>query len=197
MNEVESLVSASIPQQIWLKIVCQLVAERQDRVAILIDCSGSMYGEAMDSSRIASKRFIEQNISPNCSFAIFTAPGSYKPVAGPTNDPAQLNEAINNLIAVGNSSIQKQLQFARQALKSQGGIDVVVSDGHISEIEEAQKECDRIRKYGGRIFAISVGPSPDKDLLKTLCAAEEDYADAYDGLSIRHALNNILTRVNS
>ena len=164
-------------------------------VAIILDCSGSMYGEALDAAKIATKRFIEENINPNCSFAIFSAPGAYKAIAGPTNDPAELTKALNEVVAVGKSKIQRPLQAARRALKDRGSIFVIISDGHISEIEEAQKECARIRKNGGRIFGISVGPNPDKECIKSLCVAPEDYADAYDKLSIRHALNNILTRV--
>jgi molecular chaperone DnaK len=164
-------------------------------VAIILDCSGSMYGEALDAAKIATKRFIEENINPNCSFAIFSAPGAYKAIAGPTNDPAELNKALNEVVAVGKSKIQRPLQAARRALKDRGSIFVIISDGHISEIEDAQKECARIRKNGGRIFGISVGPNPDKECVKSLCVAPEDYADAYDKLSIRHALNNILTRV--
>ena len=74
---------------------------------------------------------------------------------------------------------------------------MVISDGYLSKIEETKKECAKIRKTGGRIFAISVGPNPDKESIKTLCVTEEDYAEAYDTLSIKHALNNILTRIES
>ena len=164
-------------------------------VAIILDCSGSMYGEALDAAKIATKRFIEKNINPNSSFAIFRAPGAYKAIAGPTNDPVELHKALNEVVAIGSSKMQRPLQAARRALKDRGSIFVIISDGHITEIEEAHAECERIRKNGGRIFAISVGPNPDKECIKKLCVAPEDYAEAYDTLSISHALNNILTRI--
>ncbi|MAA78530.1 MAG: molecular chaperone DnaK [Deltaproteobacteria bacterium] len=163
-------------------------------VAIIIDCSGSMYGEALESAKVATRRFIEKNMNPNCSFAIFKTQ-STKAIAGPTYDPAKLSKALNEVVAIGKSTLHRPLQAARRALKNRGSIFVIISDGYLSRAEDAQKECAKIRKTGGRIFAISVGPNPDKESIKSLCVTDEDYAEAYDTLSIKHALNNILTRI--
>ena len=165
-------------------------------IALILDCSGSMYGEALDAAKVAIKRFIESNISPNRSIAIFCSPGSSKPIAGPTNDPGLLLHALNDVVAIGNSDLHKSLYIARRALKERGAIFLLLSDGHIDDRAAVEKECTRIRKQGGRIFSISVGPNTDKAFLKSLCAAKEDYAEAYDQLSISHALNNILTQVD-
>ena len=165
-------------------------------IAIILDNSGSMYGEAFDSAKVACKRFIEKNVALNRSLAIFTTSGNNRPIAGPTNDPAILLQALNESVAIGDSDIYRPLHAARRALKDRGAIFVIFSDGHIKTTTETEKECSRIRKQGGRIFGISIGPNPNQAYIKSLCAATEDYSDAYEEISIKHALNNILTQVD-
>ena len=149
----------------------------------------------MDSAKVACKRFIEKHVALNRSLAIFSTSKSSRPIVGPTNDPAILIQALNECVAIGDSDIHRPLQAARRALKDRGAIFIIFSDGHIKTSVETEKECARIRKQGGRVFGVSVGPNPNQNYIKSLCVADEDYHDAYNEISIMHALNNILTRV--
>ena len=164
-------------------------------IAVIVDSSGSMYGEPMDAARIAVKRFVESSLKPYRTMALFSYPGSGRPNAGPGNDPNQFITAVDGLIPIGESSLHKSLFVARKGLKDRGGIYVIVSDGKVDDTEAVLKECERIRKQGGRIFTIGVGPAVDKTFLKELCAAEKDYFDAFQSLDISHALINIVTEI--
>ena len=43
-------------------------------IAVVVDCSGSMYGEPMEAARIAIRRFTEQVLKPYRTMAIFASP---------------------------------------------------------------------------------------------------------------------------
>ncbi|MEC7985429.1 MAG: VWA domain-containing protein, partial [Myxococcota bacterium] len=165
-------------------------------IAVIMDCSGSMYGEALDAAKVSTNRFIEENIRSNRSIAIFTSPGGTKPVAGPHNDPRILSKALNELVAIGSTDIAKSILIARRNLKEKGTIFIILSDGIVDDPSAVERACNKVRKQGGRIFCIGVGPNVNRAFLQKICASKEDYADAYDPLSISHALNNIITQVD-
>ena len=151
----------------------------------------------MEAARIAVKRFVESALKPYRTMALFSFPGSAKPNAGPGNDPNQFYTAVDGLMPIGESSLHKSLFVARKGLKDRGGIYVIVSDGKVDDAESVLKECDRIRKQGGRVFTIGVGPAVEKEFLKEICAAEKDYFDAFQALDISHALVNIVTEITT
>jgi len=165
-------------------------------IAVIVDSSGSMYGEPMEAARIAIRRFTEQVLKPYRTMAIFASPGSPKPIAGPGNSPNQFYSALSGLLAIGDTAIQKAIFAARKTLKDRGGIYVLVSDGKFDDPDAVQKECERVRRQGGRIFVIGVGPAAEKDVLRQLCATERDYFDAYQTIDISHALINIVTDIS-
>lgn len=164
-------------------------------IAVIVDCSGSMYGEPMEAARIAIRRFTDQLLKPNRTMAIFAHPGAAKPVVV-TSNPNDVYPILGNLIPIGDSAIQRALMLARKALKDRGGIYIIVSDGKVENEEPIRKECERIRKFGGRVFTIGVGPAVEKDFLLQLCATPKDYFDAYEAVDISHALVNIVTDIS-
>jgi molecular chaperone DnaK len=164
-------------------------------MAVIVDCSGSMFGEPMEAARIAIRRFTEQLLKPYRTMAIFTHPGSAKPMVASSN-PNDIYPVLGNLIPIGDSGLQRALLIARKSLKDRGGLYIVISDGKLENQEGILKECDRIRRQGGRIFCIGVGPAVEKDFLTQLCATEKDYFDAYEAVDISHALVNIVTDIS-
>ena len=101
-------------------------------IALLVDCSGSMYGQSISEARRAAKTFIERTLSDtgNRKVSVVAFPGGLKtPV---TNNQAVVMDALAGLSPIGSTPMALGLAQARAALKQSTGVQkvyVVLTDG--------------------------------------------------------------------
>jgi len=89
-------------------------------IALLMDCSGSMYGQSITEARRAAQAFIDRTLSGSQprKVSVVAFPGGLKtPV---TSNPSMVMDAISKLSPIGSTPMALGLAQARAALKQSG-----------------------------------------------------------------------------
>jgi molecular chaperone DnaK (HSP70)/uncharacterized protein YegL len=166
-------------------------------IALLIDCSGSMYGSSIAEAKKAAKAFVSRTLTGNRHFSVVAFPGGLKsPI---TQDPSRLDSAIDSLTPIGSTPMALGLAQARAALKGDGGaqkIYVMLTDGHPDDPDATLAECNRIRRTGGRVITIGVGPKVEQGYLKGLCSGSTDYHHCNDSVELEGTFINLATELS-
>lgn len=166
-------------------------------VALVIDCSGSMYGSNIRDARAAALAFIDRTLDPTRHIAVVAFPGGVR--TSPSQDRAALHAAINGLSPIGSTPMAKGLQQARDALKGTSGVQrivVLLTDGHPDDPEATMAESQRIRRTGGRIVTIGVGRQVQQDFLMGLCSRPSDYHHCNESVELEGTFINLATELS-
>ena len=172
------------------------------KIAIIQDCSGSLYGQSMEELREALEQIIHTHAQEDRKIAIFASPPPddvlrSEAFAGPTHDKSVLLESIKNLIAIGATPIQQALIMARRSLKDLGRVFILLTDGHFDDIDAVQKEAEKLRKHGGRLVVIAPAQNSNKDALLSLVVSDSDLIEAGNLIDFNHKLINLVEETES
>jgi molecular chaperone DnaK len=165
-------------------------------IAVVVDCSGSMYGSNMANTRTALKDFLRKVVRPHRCATLIAAPGGLK--SRPTHDVDELDTAIEGLIPVGDSPLHEGLMAARKALRGDAGIQrvcILITDGQTKNPEATEAECRRIRRRGGRLITVGVGKRVREGYLRRLSTTPEDYHHVRDDLELEGTFHNLVSIV--
>ena len=77
-------------------------------IALLMDCSGSMYGQSIDDARVAAEAFGQHSLAPGRQVAVVGFPGGI--LAPLTSDPERLRTALGTMTAIGSTPMAGGLQ---------------------------------------------------------------------------------------
>ncbi len=142
---------------------------------LLVDCSGSMGGDSIESARAALTGVVQglgegDYVSLTCFGSTFEH--RLKPTACAPKALAQLGSLIDAIDAdLGGTEMHAALAsvFKLPAARGMGNADVLLlTDGEIWKVEET---IEAARKSGHRIFVIGVGSAPAHSVVRSL--AEE------------------------
>jgi molecular chaperone DnaK len=164
------------------------------QVALVMDCSGSMYGPPLQQAKTAARKFIDNFVAPNRQVAVVGVPEGLTLKA--TDDHQKLVEAIEQMVPIGGTPLHEGLSIAREALKGKAGVHriyLVLSDGTTDDPDAALAESTRIRRNGGRIVAVGVGNRVQEDLLQQICSKPTDYHPVGQPIELGEALVNLAT----
>jgi len=165
-------------------------------IALVIDCSGSMYGRNIQDARAAARAFIERTLDPTRHVAVVAFPGGVR--APPTQDRAVLEQALAALTPIGSTPMDKGLHQAHEILKNTSGVQrvvVLLTDGHPDDPEATMAESQRIRRTGGRIVTIGVGRQVQQDFLMGLCTRPSDYHHCNQSVELEGTFINLATEL--
>jgi molecular chaperone DnaK len=166
------------------------------QVALVMDCSGSMYGTNITEARRAASAFVERTLQPNRKVAVIAFPGGLK--TPPTGDGARVAEGLKALTPIGSTPMAKGLATAREALKSRAGVQrvfVILTDGHPDDPQATAAEAHRIKRMGGRVIAIGVGRQVQQEFLSGLCSNPSDYRHCKDSVELEGTFINLATEL--
>jgi molecular chaperone DnaK (HSP70) len=168
-------------------------------IALLLDCSGSMYGQSITEARRAAQSFISRTLDGKRTrkVSLVAFPGGLKTPA--TNNQNLVLDAISKLSPIGSTPMALGLAQARAALKQSTGaqkVFVVLTDGHPDDPDGAIEECHRIRRTGGRIIAVGVGRQVQQDYLRALCADASDYHHCDQAIDLEGTFINLATELS-
>ena len=141
------------------------------RVKLLVDCSGSMEGDAIESARKGIHALVD-GLSGKDQVAVARF-GSHLEQVLETPQPADsttravLKRWLAGLDAdLGGTELQAALDSLLQSTPKDEAYDVLlITDGAVWDIGAS---VDRAKKSGHRIFAVGVGSSPGESLLREL-----------------------------
>ncbi len=166
-------------------------------IALIMDCSGSMYGQSITEARKAAKAFVSRALNRNRRFTVVAFPGGLKTT--PTGEDERIYKAIDALTPIGSTPMALGLAHARAALKGDAGVQkvyVILTDGHPDDPEATQAECQRIRRTGGRVIAIGVGRQVQQEYLRHLCSGTDDYHHCDDSVDLEGTFINLATELS-
>lgn len=159
-------------------------------IGIIVDSSGSMYGEGIQQAKQFVQQFASTNLRNNRNMALYTYPEGL--LSKPSNQPAMVQQQLKKLIPIGFSNMQVELRRAKEHLKGRAGVIVLVSDGHMTGLDDIRKTCATLHKSGCILFVVGVGSDRNEDVLKSLCAHPQYYRTADRPLDISKYLIKLL-----
>jgi Mg-chelatase subunit ChlD len=166
------------------------------QIALVIDCSGSMYGTCIREARKAAKAFVHRTLQRNREFAVVAFPGGVK--TAPTNQIDRIEAAIDSLSPIGSTPMQEGMRRARDILNRTGNIQkviLVLTDGHPDDPEAAAAEAHRIRQDRGRVVVVGVGRQVDRAYLQRLCSSPSDYHHVNQSIDLESTFANLATQL--
>ena len=169
------------------------------QVALVMDCSGSMYGANIANARAAAQGFAARTLqSANRQIAVVAFPGGVKTT--PTADGERLRVAIDGLTPIGSTPMSEGLADARTLLRPRAGVQrvfVVMTDGHPDDPDEVIKEVHKIRTSGARIVTIGVGKEVQQDFLQALASGPSDFHFCNQSLELEGTFINLATELSA
>lgn len=167
------------------------------QVALVMDCSGSMYGSNIQQAKAAALGFAERTLkSPNRQIAVVAFPGGVK--STPTNDMERLKWAVDSLTPIGSTPMSEGLYDARNLVRPRAGIQrvfVVMTDGHPDDPDGTVAEVHRLRSSGARVITIGVGAEVDQAFLSSLASGPQDYHFCNEALELEGTFINLATQL--
>ncbi len=169
-------------------------------VKLLVDCSGSMAGDSIESARralcgVLARLDEADQVSLSCfgSHVRHIQQSAY----ASSRLRARLAEAVGGLAAdLGGTEMLAALQAAfalRHASRARSADVLLITDG---EVWEAQPMIDAARASRHRVFAIGVGSSPAEGVLRELAEATGGACEfATPGESLEAAAQRMLARM--
>lgn len=168
------------------------------QVALVMDCSGSMYGAAIQDAKRAAISFAERTLSqPNRQLAVVAFPGGVR--STPTADIDRLRWAVDSLTPIGSTPMSEGLADARNLLRPLAGVQrvfVVMTDGHPDDPEATLAEIHRLRSSGARVVTIGVGDQVQRDFLASLASSPGDFHYCSASLELEGTFINVATELS-
>ncbi len=166
------------------------------QLALIIDCSGSMYGTNINEARKAARAFVERTAKESREFAVIAFPGGVKTAL--TNQRERIDAAIGALTPIGSTPMHTGLAQARDALKGKAGVQrvyVILTDGHPDDPDATAAEAHRIKRMGGRVITIGVGRQVKREFLSALCTNPSDYHHCNESVELEGTFINLATQL--
>jgi len=167
------------------------------QVALVMDCSGSMYGPSITAAKRAAIGFAEKTLGqPNRQVAVVAFPGGVK--SPPTSDVERLKRAIEDLTPIGSTPMDEGLHDARDLLRPRAGVQrvfLVMTDGHPDDPDATTAEIHRIRTSGARVITIGVGDQVQRDFLSGLASQPSDFHFCGESLELEGTFINLATQL--
>jgi molecular chaperone DnaK len=166
------------------------------QLALIVDCSGSMYGTNINEARKAARAFVARTARDSREFAVIAFPGGVKTAL--TNQQDRVEAAIQALTPIGSTPMHTGLAQARDTLKGKAGVQrvyVILTDGHPDDPEATAAEAHRIKRMGGRVITIGVGRQVKRDFLSALCTNPSDYHHCNESVELEGTFINLATQL--
>jgi len=167
-------------------------------MALLMDCSGSMYGQSLDDARSAARDFAHQSLQPGRQLAVVAFPGGI--VCPLSADPMRVSESLETLSPIGSTPLALGLRNAQEVLAPQAGVQrvfIILTDGQPDDPEDALAEVHRIRSNGGRVITVGVGPQVRPEYLRSLASNRADYHFCNESVELKGTFTNLATELTS
>lgn len=165
-------------------------------IGLILDCSGSMYGESFSQLQDAAKRFCRSALDRDrVSIGIVTFPGGV--LVEPTMDLGVLFAAIDTIVPVGSSSITQGIYDARNLIKPRTGLQrvfVIFSDCCADDSETAEGEAQRLHMSGARIITVKVGDHADSGMSERIASRPIDCRVHTEMITLDDTFVNLLTQ---
>lgn len=173
----------------------QLTSSKGIDVALLIDCSGSMSGTAMDEAKKAAISFLKNFRVANGSIGLITFPGGI--IHKLSQNFASIKSKISSLDANNGTPMTEALDLAHSTMLTAYGYErvmVLLSDGSPNDSSSAAASAKLARSIGIRIITIGVSGA-DETFLKSISSSLKDYYFCNESFELENTFINIATQL--
>ena len=173
----------------------QLATSIETDVALLIDCSSSMCGGAIEDAKKAAISFVENFRIQNGRVGLIAFPGGM--VHSLCTDSHSITSRIKALNASGGTPMTEALDIAHSQMLIQGeyeNIIVLLSDGAPNNPSSAEASAEIAKKNGIRIITIGVSGA-DEQFLKKIASSPDDYYFCNQSVELENTFINIATQL--
>ncbi|MGR3174587.1 MAG: Hsp70 family protein [Candidatus Scalindua sp.] len=164
-------------------------------VALLIDCSSSMFGSEIEDAKKAAISFVGNFKIQNGRVGLITFPGGVAHTL--CNNFSTIESKIKALIASGSTPMTEALDIAHSQMLIQGGCEnviVLLSDGAPDNSSSAEASAAIAKKNGIRIITIGVSGA-DEQFLKKITSSPDDYYFCNQSVELESTFINIATQL--
>ena len=173
----------------------RLRASKGIDVALLIDCSGSMSGNAMEEAKKAAISFLKNFSIPNGSVGLITFPGGI--IHNLSQDFSSVKSKITGLSAYNGTPMTDAIDFAYSGMLVDDACDkiiVLLSDGAPDNNSSAANSAKQAKNKGIRIITIGVSGA-DEAFLKSVATSPLDYYFCNESFELEGTFINIATQL--
>jgi len=168
------------------------------QMALIMDCSGSMYGDSIEDAKRAASSFVERSLKPGRQVAVVAFPGGV--LSPPQSDLGRLRGAISRLTPIGSTPMAQGLRDARDLLRPRAGVQrvfVILTDGHPDDPNNTLAEIHKLRSSGGRVITIGVGPQVQRSFLQSLASQPTDFHFCSESVELEGTFINLATELSA
>ncbi len=166
-------------------------------ISLVIDCSGSMYGEKLANAKKAAIQFLD-DIDPSFRVGLVSFQSKATLQMSLTDDFTKLGRKIKNLSSGGGNSDEEAIALARdQVLEYSPNQKVLVllADGKPYRRDVVIQEADQAKQQDIQMITIGVGNDVDSDLLKRIASSPEDYYFVEESVQLESTFTSIASRL--
>ena len=168
------------------------------QIALIMDCSGSMYGQSISEAKKAAKGFSRATLSTERrEIALVAFPGGVQ--SQPTGDLHRLSTAIDGLTPIGSTPMHSGLNEAKTLLTENPGVQrifLVLTDGHPDDPNSTMHLAKDIRSKGARIITVGVGQQVDQDFLSSMASSPSDFHFCSGSFELEGTFLNVATQLS-
>jgi molecular chaperone DnaK len=173
----------------------RLATSTETDVALLIDCSSSMCGGAIEDAKKAAISFVGNFKIQNGRVGLIAFPGGM--VHPLCTDFPSITSRIKTLNASGGTPMTEALDIAYSQMLIQGegeNVIVLLSDGAPANPSSAEASAEIAKKKGIRIITIGVSGA-DEQFLKKIASSPDDYYFCNQSVELESTFINIATQL--
>lgn len=173
----------------------QLTGSKGVDVALLIDCSGSMSGTALEEAKKAAISFLKNFRVSNGSIGLITFPGGI--IHKLSQNFASVKNKISGLTAYNGTPMTEAINLAHTTMLTVNDYEkviVLLSDGSPDDSSAAGASAKLAKNKGIRIITIGVSGA-DETFLKSIATSPNDYYFCNESFELESTFINIATQL--
>ncbi|MEW6587231.1 MAG: Hsp70 family protein, partial [Nitrospirota bacterium] len=175
----------------------QLTGSKGVDVALLIDCSGSMSGTAIEEAKKAAIGFLKNFRVASGSIGLITFPGGV--IHKLSQNFTSVKNKISGLSAHNGTPMTEALDLAHSAMLTTNDYDrviVLLSDGSPDNSSSAGTSAKLAKDKGIRLITIGVSGA-DETFLKSIATSQRDYYFCNETFELENTFINIATQLTT
>lgn len=167
-------------------------------IALLLDTSGSMYGEKIGDAKEALGSFLKTvNLAEN-EVALVTFGDQISWMDGLTQNISYIQKEIDALDADGSTPVMQAIKIAHEEVLKKGRakpVMVIATDGAPTDSteEEILAYTTPVKKNGTWIITIGIGDDVNEEFLKRLASSPEDYHFAKASFELKEIYKKVVS----
>jgi len=164
-------------------------------IALVMDTSGSMYGQSLGDAKTAMRCFLDELAGVDNRVALVSFGCRTGVICPLSKELGEIRDGIDSLTAENGTPLLRALHSVGNDIFPESATEsmiVIATDGHPNESQsEILSYASTLKNRDIRIIVIGIGASVPVEFLKQLASSEEDYFFAKASVELKKIYKNI------